>query len=94
MLDKAGGVFSFEVALNTHSVDLDYDLTELSWLQVGEETPIRAGSWSGARGGHHLSGVLEFPSVDLKGEERLEIRIRSVGGAAERVFRWDLPSSG
>ena len=80
----------FQIAMNTHSVELDYDLTKLAVLrtdQGDEATPLR---WDGGRGGHHVNGTLYFSTVDLSGAQWVEVVIRDVAGVPERVFRWDL----
>lgn len=78
------------VAMNTHSVELDYDLARLAVLRTdrGDEViPLR---WDGARGGHHVNGTLYFPAMDLKGVQWVELVIREVAGVPERTFRWEL----
>jgi hypothetical protein len=89
-LDQPETTLHFQVSLNTHSVELDYDLTQLAVLRTdrGDEvTPLR---WDGSRGGHHVSGVLYFPAVNLEGAQWIELVIREVAGVPERSFRWEL----
>lgn len=89
-LPDGGSTLDFEVAFNTHSVDLGFDPTAISVLRddAGREYPAIA--WEGAApGGHHRSGVLRFKVPDLT-TDFVEVTIRDVAGVPERVFRWNL----
>jgi hypothetical protein len=89
-LDQPETALHFQVAMNTHWVELDYDLTRLAVLRTdrGDEvTPLR---WDGSRGGHHVSGILYFPAVNLEDVHWIELVIRDVAGVPERDFRWEL----
>jgi hypothetical protein len=80
----------FEVAFDTHSVDLSFDPAAISVLRddAGGEYPAIA--WEGGGpGGHHLSGVLRFQSPDQAGEF-VEVVVQDVAGVPVRVFRWEL----
>lgn len=55
---------NFEIVLNTHSVDLDFDLREIVTLIDNNGKEYKPVSWSGDRGGHHLSGELQFSTMD------------------------------
>ncbi|NOZ26654.1 MAG: hypothetical protein GXP39_01195 [Chloroflexi bacterium] len=89
-LDRPESTLHFRVAMNTHSVELDYDLTQLAVLRTDRGDEVAPVRWDGARGGHHVSGVLYFPTIDLDGAQWIEVVIRDVAGIPERVFRWDL----
>ena len=85
----------FNVAMNTHSVDLDqYDLGELAVLRDDRGNEYRAISWESASGGHHRTGILTFPilpdSLSQGKAGYLEIVIRDVAGIEERVLKWEL----
>lgn len=89
-LDRPEDTLHFQVAMNTHSVELDYDLTRLAVLRTdrGDEvTPLR---WDGEQAGHHVNGTLYFPAMDLKDAQWAELVIREVAGVPERTFRWEL----
>ncbi len=84
----------FEVALETHSVDLSMDLAALATLTTDTGLTVQAILWDAPRGGHHVSGSLSFPaSVDgkaiLDGASKLTLIIKDVD-APERTFTWDL----
>ncbi len=91
-LDLGGGedTLHFQVAMNTHSVELDYDLTQLALLRTDRGVEVRPTLWDGGRGGHHVYGVLFFPAVDLSKARWVEIIIHDVAGVPERRFRWEL----
>ena len=92
-LDPAATVLDFEVAMNTHSVDLSMDLAELATLTTDTGTQITANSWDAPQGGHHVSGTLSFASGEgsafLEGANTLTLTLVNVD-AAERTFTWRL----
>ena len=83
----------FEVAMDTHSVDLDsLDLARLATLKTsaGELSPI---GWNAPRGGHHRAGTLTFATTagdgrPIIGSGLVELVIRDVAGVSERSFQW------
>ena len=84
----------FEVALNTHSVDLSMDLAALSTLATDTGLTVQASAWDAPRGGHHVSGVLSFPSraegiALLEDASTLTLVIKDVD-VPERSFAWDI----
>lgn len=83
--------WDFQIALNTHSEELDADMVEVSALvdEYGREyLPL---SWDGAPpGGHHREGLLRFAPVSPR-PKSIILKIRGVGSVAERSFRWMLP---
>jgi hypothetical protein len=82
----------FEIRLNTHSVNLSYDLVQVCSLQDGQGKVYQAKAWKGSSpGGHHRSGVLEFP--ELKGKpQTVKLIIRGIADVPARVFEWKLES--
>ena len=91
-LNLPGGETSldFEVVFDTHSVDLGFDPAAISLLRddAGREYPALA--WEGmGPGGHHRSGLLRFKAPG-QATSFIEVVIRDVAGAPERVFRWNL----
>jgi hypothetical protein len=95
-LDHPGDTLDFDVEMNTHSVDLGMDLTQLATLTTDSSQPIPASKWdTPQRGGHHVSGTLSFPTSYegkpvLPGATRITITIQNVD-AATRLFTWQLP---
>ncbi len=84
----------FDVAMNTHSVDLSMDLAALATLSTDTGLTVNAVAWNAPGGGHHVSGVINFPAVVddthiLDDASRLTLTIRDVD-APERIFTWNL----
>lgn len=93
-LDAPGNTLEFEVALNTHSLDLSMDLATLATLKTDTGITAEAIAWDAPRGGHHVSGRLIFPAVKdgrpvLDGAGQLTLTLLDVD-APSRVFEWDL----
>jgi hypothetical protein len=88
----AGGAktWEFKIVLDTHSANLNDDLTKSAVLldgRGGRHEPI---GWEGAGpGGHHREGVLRFEPVTPR-PAAIELRITRPGEPAPRSFRWDL----
>jgi hypothetical protein len=84
----------FDVAMNTHSVDLSMDLAALSTLSTDTGLSVQASKWDAVPGGHHVEGKLIFPSAHdgtpiLEGASKLTLTIVEVD-APSRVFEWQL----
>ncbi len=93
-LNSPTETLDFNVALNTHSVELGMDFAELSTLTTDSGVTVGASAWSGGSGGHHVSGTLSFPAaIDgasvLDEATEITLTIRDVD-APERVFVWKL----
>ncbi len=88
------GYLIFDVAMNTHSVDLDqYDLGRLAVLRDDAGNEYNPVSWDSAAGGHHRQGTLTFPLPDSLSQgtaKYVEVVIRDVADIAERVLKWEL----
>jgi hypothetical protein len=86
-----GDTWDFDVALNTHSVNLGVDMTEVSVLRCDQGSEHAPVAWDGAGpGGHHRSGTLTFAALDHP-TSFVEIVIRDVAGEPERLFHWEMP---
>jgi hypothetical protein len=84
----------FDVSMNTHSVDLSMDLATLATLSSDAGVAVKASSWDGPRGGHHVAGKLVFPAAKdgksiFDGASRLTLTIVDVDSAS-RVFEWEV----
>ncbi len=84
----------FDVAMNTHSVDLSMDLAQLATLTTDAGVTVPATKWEATPGGHHVSGKLIFPATKdgkgvLEGASKLTLTILNVD-ALSRVFEWQL----
>ncbi len=87
---RAGAALQFDIALNTHSVDLRDDMLKSVVLRddAGEEHAPTL--WEGpGPGGHHRTGRLTFAALPAS-TRSVTLVVRNIGGVPERVFRWDL----
>jgi hypothetical protein len=92
-LNNAWESIDFQVAMNTHSVDLSMDLAALATLTTDTGISIQASHWDAPSGGHHVTGKLSFPSSTetgsvLDGAEKITLTLANVD-APERVFVWE-----
>lgn len=81
--------WKFDVVMDTHSVELDQNMTKIAVLvgdQGKEYKPIR---WEGAEaGGHHREGVLIFNQIKPNSKS-VELKIFNIGDVV-RSFTWQL----
>ncbi len=93
-LSAPGATLDFDVSMNTHSVDLGWDLAAQSTLATDTGLKVPALSWP-VGSGHHYDGTLSFPATSadgkalLAGAKTLTLTIRDTD-VPERVFTWDL----
>ena len=85
---------AFEVAMDTHSVDLSMDLAALATVTTDNGRTVPASLWDAVPGGHHVSGVLTFPAIVedtavLAEASQLTLTITDVD-APSRSFSWTL----
>ena len=90
-----GSGASFDVALDTHSVDLDaLDLKDAT-LHNDRGEKLTPGSWAAPKGGHHRQGTLTFtgdaPSF-FAGAKWVELILTGVGDLPERTLHWAIGS--
>ena len=87
-----GAEWKFGVVFDTHSVDLDDDPMQITVLSDNRGNEYKPLAWEGpGPGGHHREGVLVFEASPPTGgptPSSVELKIKNVGGVAERVFRW------
>jgi len=80
----------FEIRMNTHSGDLSQDLVAVCTLKDGSGREYRPLNWNGSPpGGHHRSGVLEFPELG-DATQSITLVIREVADVPQRVFNWSI----
>ena len=87
-LSQQSSEWKFDVGMNTHSVELDQDMTKSTVLvddQGKEYVPIK---WDGPVGGHHREGTLSFTPITPY-PQHLTMKIKGVGGV-DRSFSWTL----
>ena len=78
----------FEVKLNTHSVDLDFDFVKIIVLVDDLGNIYQAQRWEGEQGGHHLTGRIIFPKINNQAQKAV-LKISQIGGV-EKTFNWNL----
>ncbi|MBL1197486.1 MAG: hypothetical protein HND51_24360, partial [Chloroflexi bacterium] len=77
-LSQAGNSVSFDVALNTHSVELSMNLAALATLTSDSGLELPAASWDAPLGGHHTAGTLTFETGSAESaalEQATEIKL-------------------
>lgn len=80
--------WSFEITLNTHSVDINEDLAQVSILTDENGNEYKPIEWRGdPPGGHHRKGVLSFGEITPR-PQSITLFINQVGGIDERKFEW------
>ena len=80
----------FEVAMNTHSGDLGSDMAAVSTLRDDLGQEYKPTKWDGdGPGGHHRSGVLEFPTLEGN-PKSVTLIIKNIAKVPERIFKWNL----
>ena len=88
LTDQAASTLDFKIALNTHSVDLGYDLTTIATLSSDTGETVQPAKWDGpAGGGHHREGTLSFPQLKKRGQS-LTLVLRGIADVPERKFIW------
>ena len=93
-LASPGETLDFDVTMDTHSVDLSWDLAAQSTLRTDTSVEVKGLNWP-AGGGHHYEGTLTFPATSadgksvLEGASRLTLTIQGTD-VPTRVFEWDL----
>lgn len=93
-LGTSADTLEFDVAMNTHSVNLGMDLATLSTLVTDTGVTLQATKWEAMPGGHHVRGTLIFPATKdgksiLEGAHKLTLTILNVDAQA-RLFEWEL----
>ena len=88
-LGSGATTLDFDVAMNTHSVDLGFDLKSMSVLKTDTGVEIAPSAYKGGSG-HHVEGKLSFSTDKLAGAKTLSLILKNVAGVAERTFTWNL----
>ncbi|MBU0612569.1 hypothetical protein KKB10_01000 [Patescibacteria group bacterium] len=78
----------FAIALNTHSVELDFDFTKIIILEDNLGNAYQALEWTGNSGWHHVSGDIIFPPLNKDANE-VTLTINEIEGLM-RTFNWDV----
>ncbi len=85
---KPGLPASFDVAFETHSVDLTFDIVKIATLTDETETSYTP-FWDGSPpGGHHRKGTLRF-TPDLSTPQAVTLSFSDIAGVPSRTFTWE-----
>lgn len=80
--------WKFDIVMDTHSVELDQDMTESAVLISDQGKEYKPISWEGSSGGHHREGILTFNQI-IPVPKSVELKISSIGDVV-RSFTWPL----
>lgn len=78
----------FEVSMNTHSVELNYDYTQIATLTDDRGNSYKPIKWTGGNSGHHLEGELIFAALPQNLKE-LTLILEGIDNKVES-FIWQL----
>lgn len=93
-LNTPSETIDFSVVMDTHSVELSWNLAAQSVLTTNTSVEVRGVEWPVGKG-HHVEGTLKFPTKTtdgkllLDGAKKLTLTIKDAG-APTRVFEWIL----
>jgi hypothetical protein len=89
-IGPADNRWEFGVVFDTHSAQLNDDVSQSAVLVTDDGRTLKPAGWTGAApGGHHREGVLLF-DVPTPRPGSIELRITRPGESAPRSFRWQL----
>jgi len=81
--------WKFNIVMDTHSVELDQDMTKTAVLVDGQGKEYKPMRWEGMpAGGHHREGSLVFEQIKSD-QKSIELKISGIGDVA-RNFYWQL----
>jgi hypothetical protein len=94
LTDETATTLDFEVVLDTHSGELNYDLAELALLRDNLGNKYQPAAWTpGENTGHHVSGKLSFADRDtiLQSDvTELTLDVTDIAGVSSRIFSWSV----
>lgn len=85
---ETGKELVFDLKMNNHSIDLDYDYTQIASLTDDQGNIYQPTKWTGNSEGHHVSGQLIFPILSDK-VKQLTLTLKGVDNKTED-FNWQL----
>jgi hypothetical protein len=86
---------TFDVKLDTHSVDLDALDLSTAILRNDRGDQLAARPWAAPKGGHHREGALTFngdASSFFVSAKWIELAFTGVGDIPQRNLRWEIGS--
>lgn len=90
-ISKESASWDFQISTNTHTVEIQEDLSAAFDLVDDKGSVYEPIEWNGAPSGHHRTGILRFQPISPF-PSFIEMRIKEIGGVPLRVLRWDLNS--
>lgn len=85
-LSPQSSQWKFDIGMNTHSVELDQEMTKSVILIDDQGKEYKPTGWEGPVGGHHREGVLTFNAITPT-PKSVELRISNIGDVV-RVLSW------
>ena len=80
----------FQVALDTHSVNLDsYDFKTIAVLRDDSGNTYLPAAVENKGSGHHRQATVVFGTI-ASGTKYVELMIKDLAATKEKTFRWDL----
>ncbi len=77
--------------MNTHSVELNFDLKQLAVLKTDTGAEVKPSArFAQVGSGHHVESKLSFPADKIAEARMLTLILKNVSGVAERTFTWNL----
>jgi hypothetical protein len=87
---KNGEPPAFDIAMDTHSVDLAADMLKTVVLRDDSGKEYAPTAWDGAGpGGHHREGKIKFAALTTNFKS-VTLVVRNLAGVPERAFKWDV----
>lgn len=84
----------FDVAFETHSVDLNFDVAAITILEDQNGNALGIPQWNGTPpGGHHRKGTLSFSEPLPESTKQIILTLRDIAGIAKRTFSWEVKRS-
>lgn len=85
---ESGDDLIFQMTMNTHSVELEYDYTQIATLTDDQGNTYKPITWTGGNSGHHLEGELVFAALP-KNPENLTLTLEDIDNESG-TFTWKL----
>lgn len=85
-LSPQSAEWRFDVTMNTHSAELDQDMTKSAVLVDDQGREYKPLKWEGPTGGHHREGVLTFPQITST-SRLIKLKFTGISDIV-RIFTW------
>lgn len=87
---RMGEPLEFDIAMDTHSVDLASDMLKAVILRDDSGMEFTPTAWNGpGGGGHHREGKIKFAPLTMS-TKSLTLVVKNIAGVPERVYKWDV----